>query len=80
MAEANLLVLRRSAIPWVGAGLLISLNTLAALIGDLGLVRASLALTGGFAIFGIGFGIWAGRKLSGQALPKPRPRPDAAAR
>jgi len=67
MTEATKLVWRRSVILWIGAGLVTALNYIAATFGDQTLTYGALAVTGMFALFGIGFGIWAGRTLAGSS-------------
>ena len=64
MPEANLLVMRRAAILWVGSGLILGFNIFAASQQDLQLIRWALALTAIFALFGIAFGIWAAKKVT----------------
>lgn len=54
MQEPNRTVLKRSVPLWIAALLLMTLNGLA----------ASLACSGALALYGLGFGIWVGRKLS----------------
>ena len=64
MADANMLVMRRAVILWIGAGLLIGVNLFAASQRSASLVYWALALTGAFALFGIAFGTWAARKVT----------------
>jgi hypothetical protein len=64
MPEANILVMRRAVILWVGAGLLLGFNIFAASQQSMPLVMWALALTGAFSLFGIAFGIWAARKVT----------------
>jgi Na+-transporting NADH:ubiquinone oxidoreductase subunit NqrD len=66
MPEANALVMRRSLILWIGAGLLFGFSIFAASQQSLSLVYWALALSAAFAIFGIAFGIWAARKVTAQ--------------
>lgn len=64
MPEANVVVMRRAVIIWVGAGLLLGLNIFAASQPSLTLVYWALALTAAFALFGAGFGVWAAKQVS----------------
>lgn len=64
MDNANATVIRRSAILWIGTGLILSFNLFAASQADYGLTRWALGLTGGFALFGVAFGVWAARKVT----------------
>jgi hypothetical protein len=48
---------------WIGVGLVISLNAIAAMIGSRHRVDVALAVTAGFALTAVGFGIWVGRVL-----------------
>lgn len=64
MAEANVLVMRRTVILWIGSGLIMGFNIFAASQQSLSLVYWALAITGAFALFGIAFGIWAAKKVS----------------
>lgn len=66
MPEANVLVMQRAVILWVGAGLLLGFNIFAASQQSLSLVYWALLLSGAFALFGIAFGIWAAKKVSAQ--------------
>lgn len=70
MPDANVLVMRRAVILWIGAGLLLGFNIFAASQQSLLLVFWALALTAAFALFGIGFGVWAARQVT--ARPKGR--------
>jgi Na+-transporting NADH:ubiquinone oxidoreductase subunit NqrD len=67
MPEANILVMRRAVILWVGAGLLLGFNIFAASQQNMTLVMWALALTAAFSLFGIGFGIWAARKVTARS-------------
>ncbi len=64
MQEPNLSVLRHSVPLWIGAGLLIALDALAASLPLSRLTYVALACSGAYALYGVGFGIWAGRQLS----------------
>ncbi len=68
MPEANVLVMRRAVILWVGASLLLGFNIFAASQQSLTLVYWALAPTAAFAIFGVGFGVWAAKHVT--ARPK----------
>ena len=68
-------VWRNSLILWIGTAVVISLDLTAGILGSEAWTCAALALTGMFALFGIGFGIWVGRTLAvgpGQAAPSSR--------
>ena len=67
MTEANVLVMKRAMFLWIGAGLLLAFNIFAASQQSASLVYWALALTGAFAVFGIGFGVWAARKVSSRS-------------
>ena len=81
MTEAHIRVMRCAVNLWIALGLLLTFNTIATTTGDVTLVRWSLGLTGGFAVLGVTFGIWAARQATEQprmrvrrlALPDPRP-------
>ena len=64
MDQASYTVLRRSLVLWIGAATVISLLTAVAVLQDPAFTYAVLALTGAFALFGIGFGIWAANLLT----------------
>jgi Flp pilus assembly protein protease CpaA len=64
MTEPHTLVMRRSIILWVGTALVIAFNLFAAFRQDFATTYAALVLTGGLAVFGIGFGIWAARTMT----------------
>jgi hypothetical protein len=64
MQEPHRTVLKRSVPLWITAFLLMTLNGLAAMLGSPSLTYVALAISGAFALYGIGFGIWVGRKLS----------------
>jgi hypothetical protein len=64
MSEAANLVMRRSIILWIGAGLIFPLNIWAGTSGHPVYFKAALVLTGAFAIFGVAFGIWAARTVT----------------
>jgi len=63
MREQNLTVLRRSIPLWIGAGLLMILNAVAFSPPPSSLTYVALACSGVFALYGIGFGFWAGKQL-----------------
>jgi hypothetical protein len=64
VTDANVLVMRRATILWVGATLMMTFNMLAAFGGSERLVMWALALSGAFAVVGIAFGVWAGLKVA----------------
>ena len=64
MSKAHVLVMRRSVVLWIGAGLLMGFNIFAASQSSLTLVYWALALTGAFSVAGVAFGIWAGRTVT----------------
>ena len=64
MPEANLLVMRRAIILWIGSGLVLGFNIFAASQQNLRLISWALALTAVFALFGIAFGIWVARNVT----------------
>ena len=64
MTEGHAIVMRRSLILWIGTALLIGFNLFAASQHDAALTYAALAATGLFALFGIGFGLWAAWTLT----------------
>jgi Na+-transporting NADH:ubiquinone oxidoreductase subunit NqrD len=64
MPDANAVVMRRAVILWIGAGLLLGFNIFAASQQSLSLVHWALALSAAFAVFGIGFGVWAAKKVA----------------
>ena len=64
MREPSLTVMRRSVPLWIGTGLLTALNAFVALLPVSSLTYIALYSSGAFALYGIGFGVWAGHKLS----------------
>lgn len=64
MTDGHAIVMRRSIILWIGTGLLIAFNLFAASQQTPALTYAALVATGLFALFGIGFGIWAARTVT----------------
>jgi hypothetical protein len=50
-----------SLILWIGTAAVLTFNFTAIMLHGQAWTYAALALTGVFALFGIGFGIWAGR-------------------
>jgi hypothetical protein len=60
-------VWRASLLLWIGVAAVVSFNTAAAMLRSEALTYAALALTGMFALVGIGFGLWAGRTLAKDA-------------
>jgi len=64
MQEPNRTVMKRSIPLWIGAVLLMTLNGLAAALPSLPLIYLALACSGAYALYGIGFGIWVGRRLA----------------
>jgi hypothetical protein len=76
MNEVAIMILKRSIWLWVGTALVITLNTVAAMVGGVTLVYATLIITGLFALVGIGFGLWVGRTLAKSTLQlSPAARP-----
>lgn len=64
MDNAHWSIIRGSLILWVGSVLMVSLTSAAAVLGDADLLFLVLGLTGAFALFGIGFGLWVGRRVA----------------
>lgn len=64
MQELNRAVMKASVPLWIGIFLLTSLYGLATSLSSLTLTYAALACSALFALYGIGFGVWVGRKLS----------------
>ncbi|HEX7930776.1 MAG TPA: hypothetical protein VF470_07710 [Sphingomicrobium sp.] len=60
-------VWQRSLILWIGAAAVAIFNSAAAWLQSPSLTYVALALTATFALFGVGFGIWAGRTLAGHS-------------
>jgi Na+-transporting NADH:ubiquinone oxidoreductase subunit NqrD len=71
MNEANVTVMKRAVFLWIGAGLVLGLNVFAAYQQSAAVIYAALAITGLFALVGIGFGIWAARTIT-RAAATPR--------
>lgn len=64
MEEPSRAVVKASVPLWIGTFLLITLYGLATSSSSLTLTYVALACSGLFALYGIGFGLWVGRKLS----------------
>jgi hypothetical protein len=64
MTEPHALVMRRSIILWIATAMVVGFNLFAAFRQDPPTTYAALALTGGLAVFAIGFGIWAARTMT----------------
>jgi hypothetical protein len=64
MQKPNLPIVKASVPLWIGAFLLITMYGLAASLSSLTLTYAALVCSALFALYGIGFGVWVGRKLS----------------
>lgn len=64
MQEPNRVVVKASVPLWIGTFLLIALYGTAASLPSLTLTYISLACSVLFALYGVGFGVWAGRRLS----------------
>ena len=64
MQEPNLTVIKASVPLWIGTFLLIALYGLATTLPSLTLTYVALACSALFAAYGIGFGMWVGRRLS----------------
>ncbi|RIA35362.1 hypothetical protein DFR49_4339 [Hephaestia caeni] len=71
MTDGHQIVMRRSMILWIGTALLIAFNVFAASQHSVALTYAALAATGAFALFGIGFGIWAAHMVTRQPMSGP---------
>lgn len=71
MNEANAAVMKRSAFLWIAADLILGLNIFAAYQGSEAVIYGALAVTGLFALVGIGFGVWVGRMVA-KAAAAPR--------
>jgi hypothetical protein len=64
MREPNLTVMRRSIPLWIGAVLLTALNAFAFSQPASSLTLVALACSAAYALYGIGFGIWAGKRVA----------------
>lgn len=64
MQEPNLAVVKASVPMWIGTFLLISLYGLATALSSMTLTYVALVCSALFALYGIAFGVWVGRKLS----------------
>lgn len=64
MADRHALILRRSIILWIATALVVGFNLFAALRPAPSMTYAALVLTGGLAVFGLGFGLWAARTMT----------------
>ena len=64
MTEPHVLVMRRSIILWIATALVVAFNLFAAFRHEPSTTYAALILTGGLAVFAIGFGIWAARTMT----------------
>jgi presenilin-like A22 family membrane protease len=64
MQDPNSTVLKRSISLWISAFLLTTLYAVGAWLASPALLHVAFIATGVYALYGIGFGIWAGRKLS----------------
>ena len=64
MREPYFTVMRRSVPLWIGAGLLTALNAFVFSQPASSLTFVALACSAAFALFGIGFGLWAGKQLA----------------
>ncbi len=64
MQEPNRAVVRASVPLLIGTFLLITLYGLAGALSSLTLTYIALACSAVFALYGMGFGVWVGRKLS----------------
>jgi hypothetical protein len=64
MREPNLTVMRRTIPLWIGALLITALNAFVASQPVSSLTFIALACSGTFAVYGIGFGVWAARRLT----------------
>ena len=64
MNAANVTVMKRATFLWIGAGLIIGLNIFAANQRSEAVIYGALIATGLYALFGMGFGIWAARTVT----------------
>ena len=64
MQQPNRAVLKASVPLWIATFLLITLYGLAISLSSLTLTYVALACSAVMALYGIGFGVWVGRKLS----------------
>lgn len=64
MQEPHLSVIKASVPLWIGTFLLITLYGLATSLSSLTLTYAALGSSALMAIYGIGFGVWVGKKLA----------------
>jgi hypothetical protein len=64
MRNANMVVMQWAAILWIGSGLVTGFGIFAAYRQDMNLILWALAVAAAFALFGVGFGIWAARKIT----------------
>jgi hypothetical protein len=64
MREPYSTVMRRSVPLWIGAGLLTALNAFVFSQPTSSLAFVALACSAAFALYGIGFGLWAGKQLA----------------
>ena len=64
MNAASVTVMKRAMYLWIGTGLVMGFNIFAAYQASEIAVYSALALTGLFALVGIGFGIWAARTVA----------------
>ena len=67
MQEQNGAVLKASISLWIGTFLLITVFGLAAALSSLTLTYVALTCSALFALYGVGFGVWVGRRLSQRA-------------
>lgn len=64
MTEPHALVMRRSILIWIGTAIVTGFNLFAAFRHEPSTTYIALVLTGSFALFAIGFGIWAARAMT----------------
>jgi hypothetical protein len=69
MDAGTVTVMKRATFLWIGSGLIIGVNLFAAYSQSEAVIYGALAATGLFALFGIAFGIWAGRTVARAASP-----------
>ncbi|WP_315760350.1 hypothetical protein [Sphingomonas sp. Y38-1Y] len=60
----NAIVLARSTYLWIAAGLIFGFTLFAGSTGSLPLIKGALIANGVFALLGIAFGVWTGRKVA----------------
>ncbi len=64
MRDLHRTIMLRSIPLWVASFLCMAINLVAASVGSLPVIFFALACAGACALYGIAFGVWAGRKLA----------------